>query len=86
MKSREVAETVFESHRFVKRLIGAGMEECVGEALAEEHVALLAGNLPTETALAGTEPRMRADLEKRLAELPVETHGRRVPAASAAMR
>lgn len=36
MKSAEVTEFVFDSHRFVKRLTDAGMEERVAEVLADE--------------------------------------------------
>ena len=55
MKSAEVAEFVFDSHRFVKRLTDVGMDERVAEVLADEQVALLTGNLATRTALADTE-------------------------------
>ena len=37
--------------------------------LAAERAGLLTGNLATKTALAAAETRIRADLEKRLAEL-----------------
>ena len=63
MKSAEVAEFVFDSHRFVKRLTGAGMDERVAEVLADEQVALLTGNLATRTALAHTEAGLRKDLK-----------------------
>ena len=65
MKSVEVAEFVFDSHRFVKRLTRAGMDEHVAEVLADEQVALLTGNLATRTALAdtGAETGLRKDLK-----------------------
>ena len=63
MKYPEVTETVFDSHRFVKRLTGAGMEERVAEVLAEEQVGLLTGNLATKTALADTEAALLTDLK-----------------------
>ena len=79
MKPAEVLEFVFDSHRFVKRLTRAGMDERVAEVLADEQVALLTGNLATRTALADTEAGLRTDLkateieirsdvERRLAE------------------
>ena len=63
MKSAVVAEFVFDSHRFVKRLTGAGMDERVAEVLADEQVALLTGNLATRTALADTQARLQKDLK-----------------------
>ena len=63
MKSAEVAEFVFDSHRFVKRLTGAGMDERVAEVLADEQVALLTGNLATRTALADTGAGLQKDLK-----------------------
>ena len=63
MKSAEVAEFVFDSHRFVKRLTDAGMDERVAEVLADEQVALLTGNLATRTALADTEAGLRTNLK-----------------------
>ena len=63
-----VAAFVFDTHRFVKRLTDAGMEEAVAEALADEQANLLRENLATKADLAATE----AKLMERMAELKAE--------------
>ena len=62
------AALVFDTHRFVKRLTDAGMEEAVAEALADEQANLLRENLATKAGLAATE----AKLMERMAELKAE--------------
>ena len=52
----------FDTHRFVKRLIDCGFTEQQAETLADEHVALLNGNLATKADLAA----VKADLLKWL--------------------
>ena len=52
MTPAQVAEAVFDSHRFVKRLTGAGMEEGLAEALAEEHMGRWIRNVATKTDVA----------------------------------
>ena len=42
----------FDTHRFVKRLTECGFTERQAETLAEEHVALLNGNLATKADIA----------------------------------
>ena len=42
----------FDTHRFVKRLTEGGFTERQAETLAEEHVALLNGNLATKADVA----------------------------------
>ena len=44
--------STFDTHRFVKRLTDCGFTERQAETLAEEHVALLNGNLATKADIA----------------------------------
>ena len=67
---------MFDSHRFVKRLTEAGMEEGVAEVLAEEHMGPWIRNVATKTDVAmirkdleHTLAMIRADVEKRIAEI-----------------
>lgn len=62
------AALVFDTHRFVKRLTDAGMDEAVAEALADEQANLLRENFATKAGLAATE----AKLMERMAELKAE--------------
>ena len=39
---------VFDTHRFIKRLVKTGMDERTAEVLAEEQVSLLNSNLATK--------------------------------------
>ena len=55
----------FDTHRFVKRLTESGFTEKQAETLAEEHVALLNGNLATKADLAA----VKVDLAAVKAEL-----------------
>ncbi len=55
----------FDTHRFVKRLTETGFTEAQAEALADEQVTLLNGNLATKQNLLET----KGDLERQLAEL-----------------
>ena len=70
MTSAQVAEAVFDSHRFVKRLTEAGMEEGLAEVLAEEHMGPWIRNVATRTDVANigeglerTRVMFRKDLE-----------------------
>ena len=45
----------FDTHRFVKRLTDSGFTERQAETLAEEHDALLNGNLATRADVAKVE-------------------------------
>ena len=58
-----VAPIAFDTHRFVKRLTGAGMDERQAEVLADEQVALLNANLATKAELSprrgSRDPRKR---------------------------
>ena len=53
----------FDTHRFVKRLTESGFTEKQAETPAEEHVALLNGNLATKADIAKVEARLEARLE-----------------------
>ena len=50
----------FDTHRFVKRLTESGFTEKQAETLADEHVALLNGNLATKADVAKVEARIEA--------------------------
>ena len=50
----------FDTHRFVKRLTQTGFTEAQAEALADEQVSLLNGNLATKQNLL----ELKADLLK----------------------
>ena len=67
-----VAPIAFDTHRFVKRLTGAGMNERQAEALADEQVALLNANLATKAELADVEANLAAriaQVEARIAQV-----------------
>ena len=60
----------FDTHRFVKRLTESGFTEKQAETLAEEHVALLNGNLATKADIEGLRQETRAAIEAVKADLP----------------
>ncbi len=53
---------VFDSHRFVRNLTASGFTERQAEALANEQVQLLNGNLATKTDLASFQTNLEANL------------------------
>ena len=53
---------VFDSHRFVRNLTASGFTERQAEALANEQVQLLNGNLATKTDLASVQTNLEANL------------------------
>ena len=57
-----VVATVFDSHRRVRRLTQAGMEERLAEVLVEEQARLLRGSLATKAALRRGLAEVKADL------------------------
>ncbi len=61
----------FDTHRFVKRLIGSGFTEVQAETLADEHVALLNSNLATKVDIAEVNARIEAT-KVEIAEAKVE--------------
>ena len=65
MNPAQVAEAVFDSHRFVKRLTEAGMEEGLAEVLAEEHMGPWIRNVATKADVA----MIRKDLENAEANI-----------------
>ena len=68
----------FDTHRFVKRLTECGFTERQAETLAEEHVALLNGNLATKADIA----LVQADIAKVQADIAkVEADMAKVEAA-----
>ena len=67
---------VFDTHRFIKRLVETCMDERTAEVLAEEQVSLLNSNLATKFQLTEVDMRLsariaevEAGLLKKLAEL-----------------
>ncbi|EHI49763.1 hypothetical protein HIMB100_00000430 [SAR116 cluster alpha proteobacterium HIMB100] len=67
---------VFDTHRFIKRLVETGMDERTAEVLAEEQISLLNSNLATKFQLTEVDMRLsarisevEAGLLKKLAEL-----------------
>ena len=63
---------VFDTHRFIKRLVETGMDERTAEVLAEEQVSLLNSNLATKFQLAEVDLRItevEARLSARIAEV-----------------
>ena len=71
-----MAEAIaFDTHRFVKHLTQKGFTQEQAEALAEEQVNLINGNLATKSDLAALRTdlaALRADLELSLSHLKVE--------------
>ena len=71
-----MAEAVaFDTHRFVKHLTQKGLTREQAEALAEERVNLINGNLATKADLAALRTdlaALRADLELSLSPFKVE--------------
>ena len=62
---------VFDTHRFIKRLVDTGMDERTAEVLADEQVNLLNGNLATKYDLTEVDARLQtkiAEVEARLTE------------------
>ena len=53
---------VFDSHRFVRNLTASGFTERQAEALANEQVQLLNGNLATKTDLTSVQTNLEAKL------------------------
>ena len=62
----------FDTHRFVKRLTECGFTERQAETLAEEHVALLNGNLATKADVAAVQAASKTDSAKVEAALKAE--------------
>ncbi len=61
----------FDTHRFVKRLTDSGFTERQAETLAEEHVALLNGNLATRVDVERVRAKV-AKVEARIEEAKSE--------------
>ena len=53
----------FDTHRFVKRLTKNGFTQQQAETLADEHVALLNGNLATKADIEALQQATKADIE-----------------------
>ena len=70
-----VVAIAFDTHRFVKRLTGAGMDERQAEVLADEQVGLLNANLATKAELAAVEANLQAKITQVEASI-AEAEGR----------
>ena len=57
------AAIAFDTHQFVKRLTEHGFTEEQAEALADEQVNLLNGNLATKADIKALEQATKADIE-----------------------
>ena len=53
----------FDTHKFVKRMTETGMSEATAEALADEQLRLIQGELATKTDLAALQAATKADIE-----------------------
>lgn len=58
---------IFDTHRFVKRLVESGLAENTAEVLADEQSRLLTENLASKAELQSGLAAVRADLEAGLA-------------------
>ena len=63
---------VFDSHQFVRNLTASGFTERQAEALANEQVQLLNGNLATKADLASGQTNLEAKLAGVKADLEVK--------------
>lgn len=53
----------FDTHKFVKRMTETGMSEATAEALTDEQLRLIQGELATKTDLAALQAATKADIE-----------------------
>ncbi len=62
---------VFDTHRFIKRMTDAGLDEAIAEALADEQIALINSNLATKQDIAEVKQdivEVKRDIEQLRAE------------------
>ena len=64
-----MSSVLFDTHGFVKRLVGAGMPEQQAEILAEEHARLLNERLATKVDLEQQTALLQRDAAETKAEL-----------------
>ncbi len=68
-----MSETIhFDTHKFVKRMTKAGMAEETAEALADEQMQLIQGELATKQDLAKVQheiEKLRADVSRDIEKL-----------------
>lgn len=71
-----MSETIhFDTHKFVKRMTKAGMAEETAEALADEQMQLIQGELATKQNLAKVQheiEKLRADVSRDIETLRAE--------------
>lgn len=71
-----MSETIhFDTHKFVKRMTKAGMAEETAEALADEQMQLIQGELATKQDLAKVQhkiEKLRADVSRDIETLRAE--------------
>ena len=59
----------FDTHKYVKRLVAAGMPEAQAEAIADEQRALIEGQLATKRDLKELEDRLGQRFDGKLIEM-----------------
>lgn len=65
-----MSETIhFDTHKFVKRMTETGMSEATAEALADEQLRLIQGELATKTDLAELHAATKRDLAENKSSL-----------------
>ena len=88
MAGTRVTETMFDSHRFVKRLTGAGLAENVAEVLADEFSSVLIGQGATRTDPEDTTTELKASINdfRRGLEASLDEFERRISEQLDALR
>ncbi|MDV7338463.1 hypothetical protein RYZ26_02565 [Terasakiella sp. A23] len=64
---------IFDTHVFVKKLVGAGMPEAQAEVLAAEQTRLIDEQLATKQDLKHLELQMRTDLKQIEQSITIRT-------------
>ena len=55
---------VFDTHRFVRDMVAAGMAEPIAETLAEKQLEMLSGDLATRVELAQVEANLKTEIAR----------------------
>ena len=64
-----MAAIAFDTHKYVKRLVAAGMPEAQAEAIADEQRSLIEGQLATKRDLKELEDRLGQRFDGKLIEM-----------------
>jgi hypothetical protein len=62
----------FDTHKFVKRMTETGMSEATAEALADEQLRLINGELANKQDMAQLDANLRLEIEKVNSDLRLE--------------